>query len=787
VFFCLFISCLTFGQSISSSVKGVAVDATGAVIPGATCVLTEQRTLTVYRATSGADGAFTFPNVQAGSYTLELEAGGMKKLVIRDLPVTAAETRTLGNLVMQVGEVRDAISISAEAAAVQVQIASGEKSGIVTGAQLNNIALKGRDFMALLQTIPGVVDTNTTRETTTNAVNRGTYINGGRENQKNYSIDGIMSMDSGSNESVMFAPNMDAIAEVRVLTSNYQAEFGRNAGAGVTVITKSGSRDFHGSAYDYYRHESLNANSFFNNRTGTPKSPYRYRITGYSIGGPVFIPGKFNQERNKLFFFWSQEYTGVKRDYGTQLVNVPTMLERGGDFSQSRDINGAQIIVKDPLSGQPFPGNQVPANRINQVGQNILNFLPQPNYSDPDPRNLYRWNYRSTYSGATPRRNDMLRLDTNLTETFRIFYRYGRDKDKKNLPWGDWKTGSINYLLSPVFVDNPGFGHVFAATKTFSPTLVNETTFGYSKVKRDFDFLDTDLVARSKMGNPPQWFQNTGSEDYIPNVSFGGVPANPINVGLSAAIPNHYENPVIAITDNLSKVWNTHSFKAGFYLERASIRHVNNVNYRGAFNFSRDTNNPFDSNHAFANALLGNFSSYSEASANPPGDFSVSNFEWYVQDNWKVSRRLTLDMGMRIYHMLPMQDKNRNVSTFDPSLYSRGQAPALYVPALDASGRRVAMDPTTGTLAMAPLIGQYVPGTGSFANGVVTGGVNGYPAELATRPSVAFGPRFGFAYDLTGNGKTAVRGGFGWSHDTVQTNPMRNSLGNPPFDYSPSE
>src|SRR5574340_143411 len=301
-------------QSISSSVNGSLLDSTGAAITGATCKLTDQATGGAFTAASGVDGVFTFPTVPAGTYTLSAQAPGFKALQVSDIAVTSREIRSLGNLTMQVGEVRDSVSVTAEGAAVQ--LSSAERSGVLTGNQVNGIALKGRDFFALLQTIPGVVDTNSARETTSNTAGSGIYINGNRDNQKNVSVDGITAMDTHSNGSLSFQPNMDAIAEVKILTSNYQAEYGRNSGGAITAIIKSGSKEFHGSGYDFYRHESLNANNFFNNRTATAKLPYRYRISGYSLGGPIYIPRTFNTSKEKFFFFWSQEFTGVKTDYG---------------------------------------------------------------------------------------------------------------------------------------------------------------------------------------------------------------------------------------------------------------------------------------------------------------------------------------------------------------------------------------------------------------------------------------------------------------------------------------
>ena len=242
----------------------------------------------------------------------------------------------------------------------------------------------------------------------------GLSLNGNRAGSNNVAVDGVTALNTGNNTNLMYEPNLDSIGEVKVLTSNYQAEYGRMGGGQILIITKSGTKSFHGTAYDYYRHEDLNANDFFANRTGTPRSPYRYRVTGYSLGGPIFIPHTFNTSRDKLFFFFSQDFTGTRSNPGTKLVTIPTALERNGDFSQSRDVNGALISIKDPTTGKPFPGNMVPPDRINPNGQGLLNAFPLPNYVDPDSKNLYRWNYRTAYSGPYPKRQEVFKWRLQL-------------------------------------------------------------------------------------------------------------------------------------------------------------------------------------------------------------------------------------------------------------------------------------------------------------------------------------------------------------------------------------
>ncbi|MDP2995878.1 MAG: hypothetical protein Q8N47_00230 [Bryobacterales bacterium] len=410
------------------------------------------------------------------------------------------------------------------------------------------------------------------------------HINGGRSTSALMLVDGMPSMDAGNN-GVPGEPNLDSIAEVKIMTSNFQAEYGRNAGGLITVITKSGSKEFHGSAYDFYRHESLNANDFFGNRTGTAKAPYRYRITGYSIGGPVLIPKTdFNKGRDKLFFFFSQELVGSRNNWAPQFINVPTQLERDGDYSKSFDVSGVRIPVKDPATGLNFPGNVVPKDRINKLGQSMLNFLPLPNYTDPDPSNLYRRNYRTVPSGGWPRRQEVARVDYNIKPSFQVFYRLMQDFNQLLLQTGSggWPAGGVNYLLTPIMWDRPSRAQAVHATNILSPTLVNEVTF-----TRSFNSVITyatnpSVLDRALMGNPAQWFKDAKpSSLYIPALTFGGTPANTANTTLESRMPDALPDPGYTVTENVSKIRGSHSLKMGVYVEWNNKLQAATVQTRG--------------------------------------------------------------------------------------------------------------------------------------------------------------------------------------------------------------
>lgn len=795
VLFAILISSLAAFSQSSSSVKGSVQDSTGGAVPDVECILSSPATGLAYRATTAVTGDFVFPIVEAGRYNLSLSRSGFQTKQYSNIVITASEVRSLGALTLQVGEVSQSVEVTADV--VDIQTSSGEKSDLITGQQMNNIAVRGRDFYSVLSTLPGILDTADRREVMSTRASNQISINGLRPDQKNVQIDGVTEQDVGDNNAMVFPPNMDAIAEVKVLTSGYPAEFGRSAGGVIQVVTKSGTKDLHGTGYSFYRHESLNANDFYNNRSGTPKSIYRYRISGYTLGGPVFIPNKFNTNKDKLFFFWSQEYVGAKVPYGSRSTWMPTELERKGDFSQSSNVNGTRINVVDPTTRQPFAGNVIPYSRFSKYGESILNYLPLPNFVDPDPNNKYRWNYRVNGAYPYPKREDIIRLDYHLTPTLQLTYRYGHLNDRVTGWWGLNGSGAANfdYPASGIEWRGPGYGQMVRLTKTFSPTLVNQLTVGRNTYEIRYNPIDPQEIDRSRMANIPQWYPNNpantwhgrGEENYLPNITFGSTPANTANIGLHNNLPYVSQSAINSVTESLSKVWRSHSFKFGAYVERTHKNHIgsHNSNYRGSFDFGRNTNNPFDANHGYANALLGNFNTYSESTQRIPSLMRFWIVEYYVQDNWKVSKRLTLDIGVRFSHQPTTSDSNDALGLFDPALYQAANAPAMYTPGRNASGTRVAVNPLTGEFAPTAMIGMYVPGSGDPANGWVVAGTKGYPAGLIDFAPVFVAPRFGFGYDLFGDGKTALRGGFGMFVNKPSGNTTFNTNGQPPIAYRP--
>ena len=385
-----------FGQTITGSIVGSVEDASKAAIKGADLTLT-QTTTGIARASRTNDlGEFTFPSLPPGEYTLQVRAGGFRTSERSGIQLSSREVRSAGTIVLEVGAVTDSVTVAAQG--VSVQTASSENAGVITAHQISGLQVKGRNVWDLMNLMPGVVQT---QEFDSPVNFWRVNINGTRSNATSVTIDGLGLNQAGNAANGGMNVSQDAVAEVKVLLSNYQAEYGRYSGANVEVVTKSGTKDFHGLGSYFKRHEQFNATPFFTNRLGLAKPRYRYNTWNYNVGGPVYIPGKFNTGRNKLFFFWSQEFWPLEVGGPLRQVTMPTDLERAGNFSASVDLNNRVIPVKDPTSGLQFPGNIVPASRLDSNGVALLRSFPLPNFVNPAVTSG-RYNFVEQHQQNTP-------------------------------------------------------------------------------------------------------------------------------------------------------------------------------------------------------------------------------------------------------------------------------------------------------------------------------------------------------------------------------------------------
>jgi hypothetical protein len=805
-----FFSAWLLGQTVSSSLLGTVLDPANAVVPGASVTLTDKDTGGIRTTVTDSTGLFRFLDLSPGNYSVTVKAPGFKGYTEASVTMEANQTRDVGKIALEIGNTSETVTVMAEAQAIQ--LASSEKAQAIAGNQLNDITLKGRDLFGYMKLVPGVIDTTASRDVTSPNAIGGITING-NTSAKNFTVDGITDMDTGSNGTLHYEPNIDAIQEMKILTSNYQAEFGRNSGGTITVVTKSGTQQFHGTAMWNHRNEGLDANLWQNNRNGRNPvtnrpnsyiSPYRFNVETYSIGGPVYIPHHVNRDKKKLFFFWSQEYTGQFVSGGTQSKYTPTALERVGDFSQSLQNNGSLITITDPSTGAPFPGNKIPSSRITPLGQGMLNFFPLPNFAGTGSQaNVV--NYFEAASATHPRRNDVLRVDTFITSKLSGYFRWINDHDDmaalyQGVQFSSDVGGTLGQAgIANIDHPNPGHGYSGTVTYQFSPTLINEFTVGKSWNTWSYYTLDGGKTEdRSLLPAAPVLFPipttaptgasaTNGYFNILPQFQFGTPPSNSMSYTRSGTSAGNYENfnTIWTIQENLSKIIGRHTLKTGVYIENNHKIQPSTPAYAGSFNFTPDSlNGVNNTGDGYANALLGYVDSYSQATARAVFNVAYWNAEFYIQDNWRVNSRLTLDVGIRFYHQTPQVDINKTFANFVPGNYSKSAAPRIYVPGT-SSGKRVAVDPGTGAVAPVAYIGLYVPNSGNPADGFQLLGSNGVPLPPYNQSAIAPAPRLGFAYDITGDGKTALRGGFGIFYNRLDGNQVYALSGQPPYAYAP--
>lgn len=789
-------------QITSASVAGTVKDTQGGVIPGATVVMTSVTRGTTIESVTGDEGYFVFPIVPADTYTLNVTMEGFKTIEVPAFQVNAGDKRTLGTLTIEVGALEESITVAARA--TELQAKSAERSFAVEGEAVQSIAVNGRNFFALAFNSAGIVNT-AAQPGALGAQSNTMVANGMRANQNNVQIDGITSMDTGSNQGPSVSLAIDAVQEIKVLTSNYQAEYGRSAGAQITAVTKSGGRDFRGSVFYLRRNDDMNANTWFNHRAipARPVPPLEQSDIGYSIGGPVVLPG-FNKSRSKLFFFVYQEFQDRVLAQTTPLrVRLPTDLERQGDFSQTRDSAGNLFpYIRDYTTGLPCSASntsgcfqyqgvlgRIPPDRLYQVGLNILKMYPTPN----SPATISQGFNHVTQEGQdAPNRNDLIRLDWVPNSSWRIYGKLLQSFGTRVAPYGGGTTGFQTNI--PEFGsrddqrDNRGIS--MTAAVTLNNTTFLEMTYGrarnaFTNIPRSDDFTKANLG----LSAIPMLYPGAVQLDLPPRFNYNGRVGTSGATGTSPLNSTEYapflnENPTQDLAGSLTKTFGPHTVKAGAYFTHGFKPQSHRAPANGNISFQNDASNPLDTGFPFANAVLGIYQTYSQAGQWFQGEWVYNNFEWYVQDNWRANDRLTLDYGLRFYWMQPTHDKNNMASNFLPGEYSASAAPRLYYPAI-VNGVRVALDRATGQTLPAAAIGRIVPGSGSLTNGLFQQG-NGISDQLYENAGIQYAPRFGMSYDITGKQKYIFRGGAGVFYNRPMGDTVYGQIEQPPSVVSPT-
>lgn len=757
------------GQGLTAELAGNIFDATHTAVDQANVTLVNEQTGQKRESLAGKSGDFIFTELLPGTFDLRVEKQGFRTFEQKGIVLSASERRSLEAIALEVGAVSETITVAANSAPLQTQ--SGERSSLIDSAQIQDLSLKGRDYLGLLPLIPGVVDSvGPNRDAPGVSTLQGLNMNGNRQSTLNLTLDGISMMDTGGGTGPYYEPNVDAIAEVKVLLTDYQAEYGRTSGGTIITVTRNGTASFHGGAYYFFRNEDLNANNFFNNSQGLVRPRYRFNNPGYNIGGPVLIPGLgFNRKRNRLFFFWSEEFLERTLPTSISYQTFPTAAQRQGMFSTT---------VTDPSTGMPFPGNVVPSSRISPSGQALLKLFPLPN------ANVATTTYNAVEQDVIshPRNDQILRLDWNVSPSTLFYVRGIKDYE--------WEKGGFGYTLaSPAWpqlpidyqIDSEGF--VTTLIHTFTPSIVNEVTMGAT---RGYAFTaaltQSGLAANTRSGlqlSLPQLFPQSNPLGIIPNATFGGISDAP-QLSIDQRFPYFGANTVWEYADNYSQVAGRHFLKFGAYVDHAAKNIQISTSYNGTIAFDNDANNPLNTGNAFSNALLGVVDSYTESSAHPVAHARDTNVEWYAQDSWKASHRLTIEAGVRLYWIDPTSSAGTLLAAFDPNLYQASAQPPLVRPYINpATGQRVGLDPVTGQLLPAVTIGSFASG------GTPNQAMKIYNGTVLRTPPIQLAPRFGFGWDPFGDGRTAVRGGFGIFYDRFPENQVDQLLASPPLVNTP--
>jgi hypothetical protein len=778
LFISFFVAALcAFAQSSSGTITGRVVDASGSTIAGAEVRVINQVDQGSRTFTTDANGDFVFPNLEPGQYTIAVKATGFKQVDKKDLKLSASDRLSAGDIRLEVGAVSESVEVTAQAATIQT--ASAERSGLLDSKQIMDLQARGRDVMSLLQILPGAVDDNTGSDTL------GQYstptMSGTRSFYNSLNIDGI-SGNTARGRTAESPLNMDAISEIKVLQNSYPAEYGPSAGAVINLVTKGGTQQFHGGLYYYNRNEAFNANNFFNNRAGVPTQRYRYNTTGVNGGGPIFWPGHFNTNKQKLFFYFSLEYLPNQSPNSLAYFTVPTANERQGIFTKT---------IKDPLNpGTNFASvggvTTIPTSRMDPNSAKLLSIFPLPNTVDT------RGNFVIAGSEDLPVKQELLRVDYNRSDKNRMWFRvtgYSSDNTGRTSPAisNQWGLANVDYSQTM-----PQLGTRF--TTIFKPTLINELTFGMNLWTEQQKLSADALKAyqRATYGiNIPQTYASNNPLGVLPSFSFGGITPSPAAVSYDGRFPMVDDSTKFTVSDDITWVRERHEFKAGIHIERALYNQYHQAgsnNFPGNFTFKTDSANPLDTGYDYANAFMGIYDTYTESTNRVDYAPVTRIYEAYVRDHWRVTSRLTADLGLRFTWALPQSPNNDNAGNFIPYLYNPAKATVLYRPAL-VNGQKVTINPLTGgVVTPAVLAGLIIPNSGDPKNGIVTPTTPGFPREMVYSQGILTAPRIGFAWDPFGNGKTAVRFGAGmFFNPGADAGTLGNLFFNPPAIYNPTQ
>ena len=734
-------SAAAWGQD-TGSITGTVKDSTGATVAGASVLVSSPDHGINRNTVTNSAGEYNESALPGGTYDVAVTATGFKKFQAKGVVLDVAQKARV-DVTMQVGATSTEIVVEGTSVA-QVETQSSELTGTVTGKEISQLELNGRNFTQLATLTPGVSNQTGQDEGTVGVYGSVSFsMNGGRVEYNNWELDGGDNMDNGSNGTLNVYPSIDAIAEFKVLTSNYGAQYGRNGSGTVEVETKSGTNRFHGDVYEFVRNDDFNARNYFNSTV----PEYKKNDYGYTIGGPAYIPHVFNRNKDKTFFFWSEEWHKDLVPGQSFHAVVPSMAERSGNFSDICPGPDCPTVGAN-ISGLPaFAANQA-------VAQALLTMIPAPNGSNASTcvpgSTTNPCFFTAAPAQATNWREELVRVDHNFSDKIRATFRFIHDSWQTTTAVPLW-TNQTSFPTIGTAFKGPGVGLVARLTATATPTLLNEFVFSYT----------ADHIILNDTGNwkRPSGF-SSGFTDLFPGNGQGVLPGIALtdpagvygNFGEDAGyIPNgiYNSNPTYTFRDNVNKVLGKHILQFGAYIAAAQKNEFGgelaNGSYPGYLSFDPSTYPAGSTGNPFADLLLGNIASFGQQNHLLKYYNRYKLFEPYFQDDWHITNRLTLNLGMRFSLFETYREKQKQAFNFDPTHYVQGQTtlnPDGSVNNLTANG--------------------LTPSVTNLPNGIVQCGVTAGVPDGCMKPHwFNPAPRIGFAWDPKGDGKTAVRGGYG--------------------------
>lgn len=808
-------------QSSNGQISGTVTDPSGAVIVGAKVSLTYELTGQVREVVTGGSGDFFFPDLVSGTYDISVDQAGFQTYNQKGISLAVAEKMSLHAIQLTVGNVSTEVTV--EASTAHVETDTSEHSDLVNSAQMTDVTVKGRNYMSYIALLPGVTNTSPGGGDAPGWGNSdGETVNGGN-NTVVVMLNGTPSEDDGNNTlNAYLAPSADAIQEMNVQTNAMNAEFGSRNGGQVDVVYKTGTRNFHGTVFDYDRNTMFNANTFFNkllpasNYYHNHPGHYDYQNPGGTIGGPFWLPKvPFNKNRDKLFLFFSADILrrNVPASQNPTNLTVPSLQDRAGNFSSDVLGGGGVAGIKLYCPGTESGGTALTAAQAANMatacpgnstvatpwagGAAVLNLFPQPTCNSPQnlannanpglsisPCATSGYNFQQLLIQQQPRSDYILTGQYNVAKN--ELWTVDLTKDYQCTCGGNFLGGNgwPSQLLTDYRI------HSSAATSdlvsTFRPNLINDLNIGTTRalqtVNPDNASISDKINVRNNVSLGPAilpvlfpdpkspYGANAQSKsanpyDYLPKMAFTGPNlSSPVSISEDGRWPFFGTDTHYVINDQITWVKGAHAIKGGFYFEKVSRNGPSGGgggDWSGNINFGQSLNNPFDTGFGFANAYYGIFQSYDEESDHPLGYDRWHSEEWFVQDTWKATRRLTLDIGVRFQHLNPTFDTTET-SDFQPSLYNPAAQAPLIAPCLNG-GNRMGCYTSGGTTKYytQSAIGEFVPAADSGVVPFQGMQAFGPRQNVMHTPGIDIGPRFGFAYDPFGDGKTAIRGGFG--------------------------